>query len=357
MNQPPLLLSVIEGHASGPAASAILAVLTPFSWVYQAGLKLFLLPYRLGWRQRHKLPRRVVCVGNLTFGGTGKTPAVAAICRSLLAVGVQPAILTRGHGGRGTGSRVIMGSGSAELVGDEAAMLATSLPEVPIGVGKRREQSGLAVLRENDPQLFVLDDGLQYWQLHCDLNIVVVSAERPLGSGRVMPAGDLREPPEGIRRAGAVLIVGNDDSHHAAELIRKLAPKAELFHARRKPVGLRDVATRGEVTLDWLKGKKVCAMSGIGNPASFEGELKSLGAVVQAARRFLDHCRYSIEDVASVEALAGKSGCDGIITTAKDAIRIPERVYNIPMLVLEIELEIENMESLIKLVRPGEFTP
>lgn len=354
MNQPPLLLSVIDGHACGPAASAILAVLTPFSWVYRAGLKLFLLPYRLGWRKRHRLPRRVVCVGNLTFGGTGKTPAVEAICRSLLGMGVKPAILTRGHGGRGTGSRVIMGSGSAELVGDEAAMLASCLPDIPIGVGKRRERSGPVVLQEHDPNIFLLDDGLQYWQLHCDVNIVVVSAERPLGSGRVMPAGDLREPPGGIRRADAVLIVGDGGLSNAANIVRKLAPNAEVFHACRRPNGLRDIEEGSDVNLDWLKGKKVCAMSGIGDPVSFEAELKSLGAVVQAARRYPDHYRYGVEDVASVEALAQKSGCDAIVTTAKDAVRIPERAYNMTMLVLKIELQIENMDSLIKLVWPGD---
>lgn len=330
------------------------APLVPLSWLYAAGLAAYLLTYKLGIRRRHRLPCRVVSVGNLTFGGTGKSPAVRAICEKLLERGLRPAVLSRGYGGRLSGVGAIVSDGKERFLkprdcGDEPAALADAMPGVPLAIGKDRRKIGRMLFEQFRPEVIVLDDGMQYWQLHRDAEIVLLDARSPFGSGRTMPAGNLREPVRGIGRADAIVVTGVETvgAERAAEVgqaLSALAPRAEVFLARRSPYAVIETDTGQRLPVASLDGSAVVAVSGIANPQSFEAMLAACGADIRESVRFRDHCPYTDRQVEIVEAALRRTGAAVVVTTTKDAVklRLPGGMY-----VLDIELAIENVDRLI----------
>lgn len=343
---------VILGKDRGLGSWLIRGLLWPPSVVYRVGLWCFLSVYAIGLRRRCKLPVPVVSVGNLTFGGTGKTPAVQTLCRMLVEQGKRVVVLSRGHGGsaRGVviasdGERVL--SDSAEA-GDEPVLLARTLPGIPIVVGKDRRASGRVACERFDPDVIVLDDGLQYWQLHRDLDIVVLDASRPFGSGFVMPMGDLREPGFGLRRAGIVLLTnsrGLSDADYAslAARIASLAPKAKLAWCAHEPVSLRNAATGEEFDLDWVRRRRIVAFCGIGKPVPFFDMLEGLGAAVERSIAFPDHYRLSDRDITSIIDEVAASGAEAVVTTEKDIARLGEPIPIPNLYALTIRLDIEDI--------------
>ena len=246
---PGYALSVMSGEASGPAASALRAALAVMALVYRIGLAAFLAPYRLGLRKRRRLARPVISVGNMTFGGAGKTPTVRTIAAELQARGLKPVILSRGHGGKRNKRATIVSDGaerrlSAAECGDEPAMLADLLPGAPVIIGKNRSESGQLAIEQFDPDVILLDDGLQYWQLHRDVDVVLINAVEPFGYGRLMPRGALREPPAGLKRAQVIVVTNSDrvSPERLADVRRQiaaLAPDSLIVEAVHKPIGLR----------------------------------------------------------------------------------------------------------------------
>ena len=320
------------------------------------------MPYNLGIRKRHRLPCRVVSVGNLTFGGTGKSPAVRAICEKLLERGIRPAVLSRGHGGRLSAVGAIVSDGVTRRLeavdsGDEPAALADVLPGVPVAIGKDRRRIGRLLAEMFRPDIIVLDDGMQYWQLHRDVEIVLVDACRPFGTGRLLPAGNLREPIKGIQRADAIVMTGMEAAEECAPALRDLAPSLKfeirnpkcrgVFLARRSPRAVIDTGTGERLPVSCLSGLPIVAVSGIANPASFEVMLAGLGADIKQAVQFGDHCPYSKRHLQIIEAALDKTGAEAVVTTAKDAakFRLAEKTY-----VLDIELVIENIDRLVDIV-------
>ena len=362
---------VVLGDERGAVSWLIRAVAWPFSLVYRAGLALFLAAYSLGIRKRHRLAVPVVSVGNLTFGGTGKTPAVEAVCRMLIEQGRKVVVLSRGHGGSAAGPMVASDgesiAASAAECGDEPLVLAQALKGVPIVVGKDRRASGDLACREFAPDVVVLDDGLQYWQLHRDLDIVVVDALRPFGSGFVMPMGDLREPARGLSRADVVLLnnareLGEEAVRPLLDLISRLAPETLILHCGRRPCRLTGPA--GEpVELDWLRGRHVIAFCGIGRPESFFDTLESLGADVRERLPFADHHAYAQADLDLIESRRASLGAEAVVTTEKDHVRLgpvlctvegpdPELVEGPikSLYVLGVELEIDGQSRLAEIL-------
>ncbi len=335
----------------------LVPALAPLSWLYQTGLSFYLAPYELGIRKQHQLGCRVVCVGNLTFGGTGKSPMVRAICREIQILGLRPAVLSRGHGGRMCLAGGLVSDGEKRLMeavdsGDEPALLADSLPGVPVAIGKDRGKSGEMVIERFSPDIIVLDDGMQYWQLHRDADIVLVSAVDPFGNGWVLPAGTLREPVSGISRASAVVVTGAEAVSRelavgVAEQMKIRAPEAEVFIARREPTAVIDTRTGEQRGVETLRGMKVVAVSGIANPQSFESALERLGADIAARVRFGDHAEYSQTQIDTVRKALKDTGAVAVVTTAKDAVK-----YRIPegLLVLDMNMVVENMDRLVRLV-------
>lgn len=346
MRAPGYLERVVLGEDRGLVSWIIRGALLPFTMLYCVGLFAFLLPYKLGLRKRYRLPVPVISVGNLTFGGTGKTPAVQTLCRMLQEQGRRVVVLSRGHGGSAKGALIVSDgvsiiADSAEA-GDEPLLLAASLPGVPVVVGKDRRVSGRLACKTFEPDVIVLDDGMQYWQLHRDLEITVVNAAKPFGSGFVMPMGDLREPVSGLRRAGLVLVNAvNGSAEGCLSRVSGAAPRAAVFKCVRKPLNIRSVGTGKEHALRWIKGRRVLAFCGIGSPWSFIGMLSDLECTVACEIIFPDHHRFSDEDIARINSEHESCGAELVITTEKDAARLCSG--SIPELyTLGIRLEIED---------------
>lgn len=341
---------IVLGEDRGAASWLIRALLWPASLLYGAGLWAYLLVYRIGLRKRYRLGVPVISVGNLTFGGTGKTPAVQTLCRMLIEQGKRVVVLSRGHGGSARGALVASDgetvfSNSAEA-GDEPILLARTLPSVPVVVGKDRRGSGRLAIKRFSPDVIVLDDGLQYWQLHRDLDIVVLDARKPFGSGFLMPMGDLREPASGLRRAGIVLL-SNAGSLSGAEYqalasrISRLAPRAGLFRCAREPVSFTNVESGESRDIGWVKGRRIVAFCGIGRPVSFIDMLEGLGASVEASVVFPDHYRLTKLDITRIIDEANARGAEAIVTTEKDIARLGDgiAIANLHALVIRLEIE------------------
>ncbi len=339
---------VVLGEDRGLVSWLIRALLWPASVMYCIGLWLFLLPYRIGLRKRYRLPVPVLSVGNLTFGGTGKTPAVQTLCRMLTGQGRKVVVLSRGHGGSARGA-VIASDGEqiladSAVAGDEPIQLARSLQGIPVVVGRDRRESGRLACERFGPDVIVLDDGLQYWQLHRDLDIVVLDARRPFGSGFVMPMGDLREPISGLQRAGVVLLNNTDSPglySALADPISKLAPDAQLFRANREPMCFRCAETGECHDEDWIDERRTLAFCGIGQPSSFFDMLGKLGAMLEVGITFPDHYRLTKSDITRIIDEAGRSGAEVIVTTDKDLARLGEAsgIPNLHTLVIRLEIE------------------
>lgn len=340
---------VFLGDDRGPVSWLIRALLWPLSVAYRIGLAVYLWVYNSGLRKRHKLGVPVISVGNLTCGGTGKTPAVQTICRMLAERGLRVVVLSRGHGGSARGATIASDgesvAGTSAEVGDEPVLLSKTLRGVPVVVGKDRRASGDLACERFSPDVIVLDDGMQYWQLHRDLDIVILNARRPYGSGHVFPMGDLREPISGLRRAGAVLLT-NSRALDEAQLdslkarVSKLIPATHVFASNHVAVGLSSAETGEEHDLSWVAGRRIFAFCGIGSPESFLGMLSNLGAAIAGNIIFPDHYRLSDRDITAIIDGAKASGAEAIITTEKDLARLDQAcIPNLHTLAIRLEIE------------------
>lgn len=296
--------------------------------------------YMLGHQKR--LPTKVISVGNLTTGGTGKTPCTIVLAQEAQRRGLKPVILTRGYKGTARGPVFVSHDEGPALTvqeaGDEPFLMATRLPGVPIVKGGDRYASGLYAMEHLTPcgwdvasTVFILDDGYQHWGLHRDKDILLIDATNPFGIGRLLPLGRLREPLAAIARADCIVFTRVTDHQDARKRIasliaqvRRYNPDAPLFQAGQGPVSCR-LAGGDPLPEDWLKGKKVYAFCGLGNPGSFWETLASVGAVVSGKRAFRDHYAYGGGvDMKTVEAAAAQAGAEWIVTTEKDIIKLPE---------------------------------
>jgi len=342
-----LWMRVVRGEAATPRERVAASALRLLSAAYGGALALHLACYRLGLARRIRFPVLVVSVGNLTLGGTGKTTAAVAVAKWLSEHGRRVAYLSRGYGGAGERRSLIVSEGFGPLLpasvsGDEPFMIARALPGVFILVGKDRRRTGALALEKFGIDAVVLDDGFQYQRLARDVDVVLVDALMPFGYDFLVPRGLLREPPSHLARADAVWIthsdlVRRDDLQAIRERIERLAPAARVWETVHQPVRLRSLAVDDAIELDALVGRKVCALSSLGNPLAFERSLERLGAELTARVRFPDHYAYRAEELrATLEDQA--DGAEWIVTTEKDAVRIPEEALNRPSWALDIEL-------------------
>jgi tetraacyldisaccharide 4'-kinase len=350
----PYVERVITGDERGPISWLIRGGLLGWALVYSLGLAVYLWGYRVGIKRRVRLPVTVVSVGNLSFGGTGKTPAVIALARALVDSGRRVVILSRGHGGSADGPRVVsdgkqlMGIGSQEA-GDEPVMLALSLPGVPVLVGRDRRVTGAMACEEFIPDVIILDDGMQYWQLYRDVEIAVVDALRPFGSGFVMPAGDLREPRSGLARANYILLTNADCVEPDRMLslkatLGRLAPDAQLHDCVRVLDGFVSAVGSSDKRLP-VKGEKVLSFCGIGRPESFERALKSLGVDTLDSLVFPDHWAYREVDLRRIESRRMELDVQTVVTTEKDLARIDSHAVT-GLCALRVRLEVDRIGEL-----------
>lgn len=343
------LLAVARGRP-GLTPMLLRGLLSAMAPLYCTGLEIYLLPYRLGIRKRRRLPCRVLCIGNLTTGGTGKTPMTQTLCRLLQAAGKRVVVLSRGYGGQNEYGCAVVSDGerlllNAREAGDEAFLLASTLPGIPVVVGKDRRVTGTLAWERFRPDVIVLDDGMQYWQLHRDLDIVLLNACEPFDNGWTFPRGLLREPPSHLRRAGIVVLTNARRAGEAQvatlqRRVAKLAPGCPAFTADLTPTGLRDLAGKMNYPLTWLEERKVAALSALGNPGAFEAMLESLGAALTSRFRFRDHRRIPEDELARVCREAAAGGAEALLTTEKDAVKLDPDGAQIPLLALQVEMRI-----------------
>lgn len=361
-------LGSMRSQAPTLAQRAWLAVLAAAAAGYWAGVQVRDWTFSMGLRRVRRLPCRVVCVGNLTVGGTGKTPCTIALAQWLRARGHAAGILLRGYGRHGSGLTVVADTREDrsrwEAVGDEAMLLARRLPDVPVMVGADRFQAGQEALRRFRLDVLLLDDGFQHRQLHRDLDLVLVDATDPFGGGRLLPRGRLREPVSGLSRAQAVILSRSDQASDLPGLRRcleQIVPGAAQVLARHRPSRLTDLAGGENRSPGCLLGRRLLAVSGIANPEGFHRTLTDLGAVPAGTLAFPDHYAYGPADIARMRRAAEEARADLIITTEKDAIRLSACEEGghtrPPVLVLCVDLEIlegeEALDALLTQVVQG----
>ncbi len=361
-------IDVIYGRRAGAGAAVYGGFLQSLSWLFSgiAQSRLWLYRHRIFHDQ--PLGCLVVVVGNLTVGGTGKTPVVEKFARALRDRGRKVAILSRAYKSKSVplwkkwwwslthaeepppkivsdGKEVLLGSLEA---GDEPYMLARNLPGVIVLVDKNRVKAGAYAIKKFGCDTLVLDDGFQYLPLKGSLNLLLVDKTNPFGNGHLLPRGVLREPIKHLKRASYVFLT-KSNGQRDPELERTIAehnPGVDIIECAHKPQYLQrfgaaidDPTTREPLT--FLKGRRVFAFSGIATPESFEKFLRDLGALLVGRERFLDHYRFGEEDIAELFTQARAEGAECLVTTEKDAVRISDTIScPLPLYYLRLEIDI-----------------
>ncbi|NLF22893.1 MAG: tetraacyldisaccharide 4'-kinase [Lentisphaerae bacterium] len=337
----------------------LLWVLKRFSRLFQAIVQTRLFLYEVGILPRFHLGCQIISVGNVTVGGTGKTPVVEIFARELTAAGRQVAILSRGYRKKekpfiqrlflgdqispprvvSDGKRILLDS---EMSGDEPYMLARNLPGVVVLVDKDRVKSGRYAIKHFGCDMLILDDGFQYQRMKHRHEVVLVDHTNPFGNGHLLPRGILREPAGNIRRANFIFITKSDgNSGELRRRLHALNPRAEITECRHRPCFFKNAETGAKLELADVAGKQVVVLSGIAAPAGFENSVRQMGARVLVCERFVDHHRYRQQEIIDVVNHAVELGADAILTTEKDAVRLP-RIENprVPIFYLRMDIQI-----------------
>jgi tetraacyldisaccharide 4'-kinase len=298
---------------------------------YAAAIRLRNGLYDRGWLAQRRLPCRVISIGNLTVGGTGKTPFVIWVVEQLMAKGLRVAVLSRGYRRQHPSSYVLVSDGTGvqvrpDVAGDEPFLIATRCPGAVVAVGSDRYRLGRWVLDRHAVDCMVLDDGFQHRGLHRDLDLLLIDATDPNGLRALLPAGRLREPLSSARRATALIVTRAD---RVADIGPVVAPVFESTRDTSEPVLVRFAADEciqvgGHISkpLIELAGRKVFVFSGLAHPSGFRTSVDGLGAKVVGELRFPDHHRYSTHDLADVKRRAQQAHADCLLTTEKDAVKI-----------------------------------
>jgi tetraacyldisaccharide 4'-kinase len=344
-------------------------LMMPLSTAYGAITQARLAAYRSGIFRTSKLAAAVISVGNITTGGTGKTPLVEWICRSIAAVDstFQPdfkshkriCILTRGYGKLHPHEQVLVSDGNKLLTdernaGDEPLLLAQNLLGIAAVISNPdRVAAGEWAIPNLGTEVFVLDDGFQHLRIARDLDVVTVDATNPFGGGELLPNGRLRERLSGLSRADCVVITRSDqagDPTSIKDAVRKFVGNRPVFASRMVTAGLRQVGG-DHINVSELLDRPVGSFCGVGNPASFFTHLREDGFKVSFSRAFIDHYKYSQTDIDTLSAQAKETGAQALITTAKDATKLDSLEISMPCYVLEIRIDIDEEADLTALIQ------
>ena len=335
----------------------LLHVLKGLSYLFLTVVSIRYFLYRTGLLRRYPLGTQVISIGNVTAGGTGKTPVTEIFARTLAAEGRKVAILSRGYRRKeapwwqrlftqviekplvvSDGRRVLLDSATG---GDEPYMLASNLPGVAVVVDRNRVKAGRYAVNRLGCDTLILDDGFQYQKLKHSIEVVLVDSTNPFGNGNLLPRGILREPVRNLKRADIIFLTKcRSDVSAVKEEIRRYNTTAEIVECNHTPKVMKDVWSREEFPLDWLRDKTVCTLSGIASPKGFENSLRHLGAKVVWCERYADHHRYDASEVLYALNRTADMGADALVTTEKDAVRFP-RLETAPVKCLYLRIAIE----------------
>ncbi|MGH8247283.1 MAG: tetraacyldisaccharide 4'-kinase [Gammaproteobacteria bacterium] len=311
-------------------------------------------------RQR-RLGRPVISIGNLSLGGSGKTPVVIYLARMLREQGAIPALLSRGYGRLSRKTTHIVApdpvsSTPVSAVGDEPALVRRYVPNIWLGISANRYEAGRQILQSCPSVVFIMDDGFQHRRLHRDLDVVVIDQTQPLESDRVFPRGGLREPLNGLRRADLVLINGarcSSDADPVQETVRRIHPGAKIFHCIqriRSTIPWEHWRESRNSAGELPKHASAFLVAAVGNPRRFQSDIRALGIQVAGTRFFRDHQELTERDWRECGMEARQSGAGVLITTEKDAIKLA-RPPEFPLLVSVQSTEVEPRDEFAELVR------
>ncbi|MEM7791628.1 MAG: tetraacyldisaccharide 4'-kinase [Verrucomicrobiota bacterium] len=359
---------VIYDRKHGRTAEVLATFLYGLSFIFHGAVRLRWYFYEHRILRNKPLGCLVVVVGNLTVGGTGKTPVVEKFARTLHERGRKVAILSRGYKSKkeplprklwrklthgeeappkivSDGDQVLLNS---EIAGDEPFMLASNLPGVVVICDKNRVKAGSYAIRHFGCDTLILDDGFQYLPLKGRLNLLLVDKTNPFGNQHLLPRGILREPIKHLSRASYIFLTKSDGTRDEAllELIREHNSEAEIIECSHKPQYLQAVESDERLELEALDGAKIASFSGIASPESFEQMLRQFGAEIRYNQRFLDHHRFTRSEIQHLYEKALESNLDMIVTTEKDAVRLfDDMKAPVPIYYLRLEIDILSGEE------------
>ncbi|MBW1714244.1 MAG: tetraacyldisaccharide 4'-kinase [Deltaproteobacteria bacterium] len=314
--------------------NALTFFLRTISFFYGIAVRLRLIAYKAGFFRIEFLPACVVSVGNITVGGTGKTPFVAMLAEWASENGIGAAILSRGYKGKTSHNFLVVSDGTKVMAtyddaGDEAVLMAKKVSSIPVLTSKNRYLIGHLALRRFNPELLLLDDGYQHVSLHRDLDILLLDARRQFGNEWLLPCGPLREPLEGIERADLIVMTkcaagcnGND----MVDFLRKNFPEKPIFRSAHLPDQVIFPLDGRAYPPDFLSGKKVVAFAGLAHPDDFLDMVKGLGANVVHFKAFSDHHSFTQDEIGKLASCKKVSEGDFLLTTEKDWVRIDGRI-------------------------------
>jgi tetraacyldisaccharide 4'-kinase len=334
----------------------------PLAPLYSAAMRLRETCYRRGIFRSHRLDVPVISVGNLTMGGTGKTPMVQCLARLLLAHGFRPAIISRGYGGSARGKVNLVSDGTnllleARVAGDEPRFLAETLPGVPVLTGiVRRLPAQMAV--EMGYDVLLLDDGFQHMQIARDVNMVLFHADRLAGNSRVFPGGGLREPVAALHRATNFILTGVHDRNREraqqfAALLQARFPQIPLALTGYQVAATVRLSTGGmieEVDTDFQIEDRCFGFCGIANPESFRSTLEQCGCTLAGFIPLGDHQRYTLGVIGKIAAQARQAGAKFLVTTEKDLVKLGDYAADLPLPLLGLRMEVTVDEALVQSV-------
>jgi len=358
------VLQVIFEERHDWKANLTRALLFGSSKIFQVAVKIRRWLYNWRILRDKTLGVQVIAIGNLTVGGTGKTPVVEKFARELRDAGRNVAILSRGYRSKPapfhqrllnkillredqTPPRVVSDGKSllldSEMAGDEPYMLASNLKDVVVLVDKDRVKSGRYAIQKFGCDTLLLDDGFQYWDLRGRRHdVVLIDRQQPFGNEHLLPRGTLREPPSHLARAHTIFITKSDGkTAELRERIARLNSTAAVIECIHQPLYFEDVFTGERKGLDLLTGKKVASLSGIAQPESFEQSLVKLGGELVYSKRFADHHRFTQQEILNAINRAKKRQAEIIVTTQKDAVRFPKiDRRDVPFYFMRVEIKI-----------------
>jgi len=336
-----IIYQFMTDQRTGACAECFKVILRGLSFIYALIVRMINYAYDKSWLPKSSLNKPVISIGNITLGGVGKTPLSALLAQYIQQLNFKPVILSRGY-------KYQLQDG--QRVNDEVLLLKEICPDVPVVVGANRFQSAQAYLKENEADVFILDDGFQHRKLRRDLDIVVLNATNPFGNEFLLPRGILREPISSLKRADFIILTKVDKADlnvsRIKDILNALDQKENIIECNHVLSGLRDIVSGHQVGCESLNGQRACLVSAIGDPESFEDLVKSIG--IQVAKHFIyrDHYWYKEKDTSEILLFCERDNIRYILTTQKDSMKLKRQSIcqhpQIHVLSLDIIIDFRN---------------